>query len=60
MVQTPPVGAGDVGSVPGSRRYLEEEMPTHSSLRAWGIPSTEETGRLQSMGSQRSRTQLCD
>ena len=32
---------------------LEKEMATHSSILAWSIPWTEETGRLQSMGSQR-------
>ena len=32
---------------------LEEEMATHSSIRAWEIPRTEEPGGLQSMGSQR-------
>ena len=32
---------------------LEKEMATHSSVLAWEIPWTEETGRLQSMGSQR-------
>ena len=32
---------------------LEEEMATHSSILAWEILWTEETGRLQSMGSQR-------
>ena len=32
---------------------LEKEMATHSSILAWEIPWTEETGRLQSMGSQR-------
>ena len=32
---------------------LEEEMATHSSILAWRIPWTEESGRLQSMGSQR-------
>ena len=26
---------------------LEEEMTTHSSILAWEIPGTEETGRLQ-------------
>ena len=31
---------------------LEKEMATHSSILAWGIPWTEEPGRLQSMGSQ--------
>ena len=34
---------------------LEEEMVTHSSILAWKIPWTEETGRLQSMGSYESR-----
>ena len=32
---------------------LEKEMATHSSTLAWKIPWTEETGGLQSMGSQR-------
>ena len=32
---------------------LEKEMATHSSLLAWRIPWTEESGRLQSTGSQR-------
>ena len=30
---------------------LEQEVATHSSIRAWKIPWTEEHGRLQSMGS---------
>ena len=34
---------------------LEKEMATHSSILAWKIPSMEEPGRLQSMGSQRVR-----
>ena len=34
---------------------LEEGMATHSSILAWRIPWTEESGRLQSMGSQRVR-----
>ena len=32
---------------------LEEEMATHSSILAWRIPWTEESGKLQSMGLQR-------
>ena len=36
---------------------LQEEMATHSSILAWEIPWTEETGGLQSMGSQ-SETRL--
>ena len=34
------------------------EMETHSSMLAWRIPWTEESGRLQSMGSQKSLTGL--
>ena len=37
---------------------LQEEVATHSSMLAWRIPWTEETGRLQSMGSQRVRHNL--
>ena len=29
---------------------LEKGMSTHSGILAWGIPWTEEPGRLQSMG----------
>ena len=32
---------------------LEKGMATHSSIRAWRIPWTEEPGGLQSMWSQR-------
>ena len=34
---------------------LEKELATHSSIPAWKIPWMEETGRLQSVGSQRVR-----
>ena len=34
---------------------LEEDMATHSSTLAWKIPWMEESGSLQSMGSQRIR-----
>ena len=37
----------------GGEDPLEEEMTTHSSILACGIPWTEEPGGLQSMGSQR-------
>ena len=33
-------------------------METHSSILAWEIPWTEESGRLQSTGSQRVRHDL--
>ena len=37
----------------GGEDSLEKEMATHSSILAWEIPWTEESGGLQSMGSQR-------
>ena len=43
---------------PGQEDPLEEEMTTHSSILAWGIPWTEEPSGLQSMGSQRVRHNL--
>ena len=39
---------------------LEEGMATHSSILAWRIPWTEEPGRPQSIGLQKSQTQLSD
>ena len=39
----------------GQEDPLEKEMATHSSILAWEIPQTEETGRLQSTGLQRVR-----
>ena len=39
----------------GREDPLEKGMPTHSSILARRISWTEETGRLQSMGSQRVR-----
>ena len=38
---------------PGQEDPLEKEMATHSSILAWEIPSTEQSGGLQFMGSQR-------
>ena len=37
----------------GRKDPLEKEMVTHSSILTWKNPWTEESGRLQSMGSQR-------
>ena len=39
----------------GQEDPLQKEMATHSSVLAWEIPWTEETGGLQSLGSQRVR-----
>ena len=38
----------------GCEHPLEKEMVTHSNIRAWRIPWTEEPDGLQSMGSQRA------
>ena len=35
---------------------LEKEMEIHSSTLAWEIPWTEEPGRLQAMGLQKSHS----
>ena len=37
----------------GQEDPLEKEVEIHSSILAWEIPWTEETVRLQSMGSQK-------
>ena len=42
----------------GQEDLLEKEMIAHSSILAWKIPWTGESGRLQSTGSQKSWTQL--
>ena len=59
VVKNLPANAGDArdtGLIPGSGRDpLEKEMATHSSVIAWEIPWTEESGGLWSMGSQKSR-----
>ena len=36
----------------GREDSMEKGMATHSSISAWRIPLTEESGGLQSMGSQ--------
>ena len=46
-VRVPPYEFG------GTQCIMEKEMATHSSVLAWRIPWTEESGGLQFMGSQR-------
>ena len=36
----------------GGEDPLDKEMATYSSVLAWKVPQTEETGGLQSMGLQ--------
>ena len=60
MVKNPPANAGDtrnLGSIPGLGKSHGEGVATTQWILAWGIPWTEEPGRLQSRVSQ-SQTQL--
>ena len=47
--KNPPANAEMQVPSMGQEDPLEEEIPTHSSILAWRIPWTEETGRLQSV-----------
>ena len=59
VVKNPLASAGDArntGSIPGSGRSLGiRNSNPYSSILAWRIPWTEESGRLQSMGLQTIR-----
>ena len=44
----------------GQTDTLEKEVATHFSILAWEISWTEEPGGVQSMGLQKSQTQLSD
>ena len=59
MVKNPPANAGDAGntsSIPESERSTGGKVVTHSSILDWKILWTEETGRIQSTGSQKNGT----
>ena len=49
----PAAKAGDLGSIPGSGRSPGGGHGNPSSILAWRIPCREDTGGLQSIGSQR-------
>ena len=51
--ESPPANAGDAGSIPESGRSPGEGKVTHCSILAWRILEIEETGGLESLGSQR-------
>ena len=53
MVKNPPAIQEIRVQSLGREDPLEREMATHSSILAWELPWTEESGGLQSMGSQR-------
>ena len=57
MEKNPSANANVVQSL-GQENPLEKEMATHSSILAWEIPQTEESGRLQSMGSRTKTKKL--
>ena len=64
MVKNLPANAGDTETQEtfvqslGQEDAPEEEMGTHTSILAWKIPWIEESGGLQSMGSQRVQHDL--
>ena len=60
MVKNLPANAGDACSISGQEDPMEEEITTHSSILAWVIPRAVEPGGLQSLGLQKSWTQLSD
>ena len=41
VVKNPPANAGDMDSIPGLGRSLENEMATYSHILVWEIPWTE-------------------
>ena len=55
MVKNPPAMRETWVVSLGGEDPLEEAMATHSSILAWRGPWTEESGRLQSVGSKRVR-----
>jgi len=56
VVKNLPANAGDIRDVGLIQEDpMEEDMATHSSILAWEIPWTEESGWLQSMGLQTVR-----
>ena len=50
MIKNSPFSTRDAIQSLGWEDPLEVEMATHSSMLAWRMPWTEETGRLLSMG----------
>ena len=58
VVKNPPVKQKVWVPSLGQEDPLEKEMAAHSSILAWEILWTEETGGLQSTGSQRVRYNL--
>ena len=53
VVKNPPANTGNIGLIPGLERYPGGRHATHSTILAWRILWTEESGGLQSIESQR-------
>ena len=53
VIKNQPASARDMGLLPGSGRFLEKEMATHSNILVGKILWTEGPGGLKSVGSQR-------
>ena len=63
VLKNPPTNPGDMRDMVSfldREDPLEEGMATHSSILAWRISRSEESGGLQSMGSQRIRHDWSD
>ena len=56
MIKNPPAMQETCVRSLGWEDPREEDIATHSSILAWEVPWTEQPSRLQSMGSQKSRT----
>ena len=56
MINNLPANSGGTiqGLIPGLGRFPGKEMETYSSILAWRILWTEESGRLQFLGLQES------
>ena len=60
MVKNPPIMQETRVQSLGQEDPLDNEMATHSSILAWRVSWTEESGELQSMGLQKSQTKPGD
>ena len=60
MVNNLPANAGDLNSFPGSGRSPGGGHGNPLPIPSWTIPWTEEPGRLQSMGLQKSQMPFND
>ena len=60
MVKNPPAMQETQVCSLGQEDTLEKAVAIHTSILAWEISRTEDSGELQSKGSQKSLTRLSD